>query len=303
MANVSAEEKETPVEKVPSQEVDAVENDVVATADNGAPAEVFDCNKLTSEEAAPATEDKKEVYADEDQKEKSAAKEESIEAAPAAVTAAKEANGDSADAPDAEALNRKIDESAAEENGTPAEAFDCKKLTSEDAATAADDEKEVNKDRDLKEKSAVKAAKEESVEAAPAAVTAAKEANGDSADAPAAEALKRKMYESAAEEKGAPAEDVVCKKLTSENAAPATEDQKEVYADDDQKGEAKKESIEAAPAAVNVAKALKRKADESAAVAEAEASIPQKRAKVDVDEDEVSTEEDLPSSPPWVLEY
>ncbi|XP_016966936.2 translation initiation factor IF-2-like isoform X2 [Drosophila biarmipes] len=222
MANVSAEEKETTVEKFPSQEVGALENDVVATEENGAPAEAFDCKKLTSEDGAPAADDQKEVYADEDQKEKSAAEE----------------------------------------------------------------------------------AKEESVEVAPGAPNAAEEANGDSTDAPDAEALKRKMDESAAEEKGAPAEDVVCKKLTSENAAPATEDQKEVFADDDQKGEAKKESIEAAPAAVDVAEALKRKADESAAVAEAEASTPQKREKVDVDEDEVSTEDDLPkSSPPWVLEY
>ncbi|XP_016966934.1 brain acid soluble protein 1-like [Drosophila biarmipes] len=220
MANVSAEEKETPVvEKVPSQEVGALENDVVATEENGAPAEAVDCKKLTSEDGAPAAEDQKEVYADEDQKEKSAAKEESVEAAPGAPNAAEEANGDSTDAPDAEAL-------------------------------------------------------------------------------------KRKMDESAAGEKGAPAEDVICKKLTSEDAAPATEDHKEVYTDYDQKEEAKKESIEAAPAAVDVAEALKRKADESAAVAEAEASTPQKREKVDVDEDEVSTEEDLPkSSPPWVLEY
>ncbi|XP_043949506.1 glutamic acid-rich protein-like [Drosophila biarmipes] len=194
------------------------------------------------------------------------------------------------------------DEVATEENGAPAEAFDCKKLTSEDAAPATEDQKEVYADEDQKEKSAAEEAKEESVEAAPAAGSAAEEANGDSTDAPDAEALKRKMDESAAEETGAPAEDDVCKKLTSENAAPATEDQKEVFADDDQKEEARKESIEAAPSAVDVAKALKRKADESAAVAEA--SIPQKRAKVDVDEDEVSTDEELrKSSPPWVLEY
>ncbi|XP_050744584.1 uncharacterized protein LOC122818666 isoform X4 [Drosophila biarmipes] len=219
MANVSAEEKETTVEKFPSQEVGALENDVVATEENGAPAEAFDCKKLTSEDGAPAADDQKEVYADEDQKEKSAAEE----------------------------------------------------------------------------------AMEESVELAPGAPNAAEEANGDSTDAPDAEAMKRKMDESAAGEKGAPAEDVICKKLTSEDAAPATEDHKEVYTDYDQKEEGKKESIEAAPAAVDVAEALKRKADESAAVAEA--STPQKREKVDVDEDEVSTEEDLPSSPPWVLEY